>query len=282
MADNFLAMLEDGSVRRINLLQNIENSIRDSFMNYGPKFVGDKDEIEFDGNYKIDVDEILYVTMALPDTFADVAANAIGIPVLDIEQDKIKALFWYEGGSYYFQNFDARKMLRNRNVLFYSNQTFDKLSSDAFIVDNGVHAVYKEGKFYFQSYPNANRIFNLSGFYQAATNEDLTLFGQHDCVSISDPIWFLQSNSVIRKQITLLQKSALLDEADTKKIKRGAKKFNVVVELDGDDKIIFPKDRKACKEILFYLNENYYEGPITKKHYRTNSKRAVNNGPEGA
>ena len=275
MAANFFAMLDDGSLRRITLIQNIENSIRDSFMNYGPNVLAGKDEVEFDGNYKIDEDEILFVTIDLPADFADVAANPINIPVLDITQDKIKALLWYEGNTYYFQNFDARKMLRHKNVLFFSNQTFDKLSSDAFIVENGVSAIYKNRKFYFQSYSNANKIFSLTSFYQAATNEDLNLFGQHDCVSISDPNWFLQSNSVIRKQVTLLQKSAVLDDADTKKIRRGARKFNVVVELDVDGKIIFPKDRKACKDILFYLNENIYEGPITKKHFRTNSKRAM-------
>jgi hypothetical protein len=275
MADNFFAMLEDGSVRRIILLQNIENDIRSSFMNYGPNMLVGKDEVAFDGNYRIDEDEIMYVIMALPNDFNDVANNAINIPVLDIQTDKIKALFWFEGNTYYFQNFDNRKMLRHRNVLFYNNQTFDKLTSNAFIVDNGVSAIYEDGKFYFPTYPNANKIFSLADFYHAATNEDLTTFGAHNCVSISDPEWFLESNSVIRKQVTLLQKSALLDDADTKQIKKSAKKFKLVMELDGVGKIVFPRNRKACKEILFFLNENYYVGLITKKHYRTNSKRVV-------
>lgn len=275
MPDNFFAMLEDGSVRRISLLQLIENDIRDSFMNYGPNLLAGKEEVEFDGNYRIDEDEIMYVRMELPDDFNDVAGNAINIPILDILNDKIKALFWFEANVYYFQNFDNRKMLRHRNVLFYDSQTFNKLTSNAFIVDNGVSAIYQDGKFFFPAYPNANKIFSLSEFYHAATNEDLTIFGQHDCVSISDPEWFLASNSVIRKQVTLLQKSALLDDADTKQIKRSAKKFRLVMELDDEGKIVFPRDRKACKEILFFLNENYYVGVITKKHYRTNSKRIV-------
>jgi hypothetical protein len=116
----------------------------------------------------------------------------------------------------------------------------------------------------------------LTDFYEAATNQGLIDFGGHDNVSVSDPEWFLQSNTVIRKQVGLLQKSSLLDDADTKKIRRSARKFNVDVELDAAGKIVFPRDHKSCKEILFFLNENYYEGPITKTQYRTNSKRMVN------
>ena len=276
MPDNFFALLDDGSVRRITLLRSIENSIRDVFMNYGPGLLEGKEEVEFDGNYKVDEDEIMYVIMNLPDSFAEIANNPIGIPILDLENEPVKALFWFERNVYYFQNFDNRKMLRHRNVIFYNNQTFDKLTQDAFVVDNAVNAAYKRGKFLFLSYPNANKMFSLADFYKEATNEELTDFSEHDNVSISDPDWFLESNTVIRKQVTLLQKSKLLDGADTRKIKKSAKKFNVIVELDEDEKIVFPKDKKACKEILFFLNENYYEGIISKKHYRTNSKKVVN------
>lgn len=276
MADNFFAYLCDGSVRRIRLVQDIEHDIRNVFMTHGPDLAEEKEEIEFDGNYKIDEDEVLYVTMPLLDAFIDVQNNPIQIPVLDIEHDQIKALFWYEDEVYHFQNFDERRMLRHRNVLFFNNQTFDKLSSNAFIVENRVHAVYKDERFYFQSYANANKIFSLANYYEAATNQELIQFGDHENVSVSDPNWFLQSNTVIRKQVGLLQKSTLLDDADTKKIRRSARKFNVQLELDADGKIIFPKDHKHCKEILFFLNENYYEGPITKQQYRSNSKRMVN------
>lgn len=277
MADNFFAMLDDCSVRRIGLLQNIENSIRDSFMNYGPGIIEEKEEIEFNGNYKIDEDEVLYVKMELPAGFKDIPTNPIQIPELDIKKDRIKALIWYENGVYYFQNFDDRKMLRHRNVLFFNNQTFDKLTSDAFIVENKVNAVYKDDRYYFQSYSNANKIFSLSDYYEAATNQGLIIFGEHENVSISDPEWFLEVNTVIRKHVSLLQKSAVLDDADTKKIKKSAKKFNVEVELDVDGKIVFPRNHKSCKEILLFLNEHYYEGPITKRHFRTNSTRVITN-----
>ncbi|MGC4038663.1 MAG: DUF4868 domain-containing protein [Chitinophagaceae bacterium] len=168
----------------------------------------------------------------------------------------------------------SKKAGRRIYLLFWN--TFDRLTEDAFVVDNIVNAVYKNRKFYFISYPNANKIFSLASYYKEATNAELTLFGAHVNVSVKNMDWFLQNaNTVVRKHITLVQKSKILDGADTKKIKKSAKKFRIKIELNDDGKIIFPEDKKACKDILFYLNEQYYEGPITKKQYQTNSKRSL-------
>jgi hypothetical protein len=277
MPDNFFAMLDDGSIKRIALLQNIENSIRNVFLNYGPAMTVGKDEEEFDGNYKIEEDEVSFVTFPLPIEFNDVANNPIGIPILNLKQDRIKALFWYENNEYYFQNFDNRKMLQHKNVIYFDNQTFNRLTQDAFVIENAVNAVYISGRFYFISYSNANKIFNLFEFYEEATNDELTEFAGNENISISDSQWFLDnSNSVIRKHISLLKKSNVLDSVDTAKIKRGAKKFKLTMELDNEGKIIFPQNRRACKELLYYLNEQLYEGPITKRQFKTNSKKQIN------
>jgi hypothetical protein len=276
MPDNFFALLNDGSIRRIALLQGIEQDIRNVFVNFGPALYAGKDEVEFDGDWKIDDDEVAFVTIALPAEFDNVSNNPIGIPILNLQTDQIKALFWYENDEYFFQNFDNRKLLRHRNVLFVNNQTFNRLTQDAFVIDNIVNAVYRNGKFYFSSYPNANKIFSLLEFYQEATNEELTAFAGHANITISDQEWFLNnSNSVIRKHVTLLRKTGVLDNANTKKVKSGAKKFKIKIDLDDNGKIIFPKDRGHCKNILIYLNEQFYVGLITNRHYKTNSKKDV-------
>ena len=100
----------------------------------------------FDGNYKIDVDEVLYVIMDLPDELSDIANNTPGIARLNLDTDMERALLWYENQQYFFQNFESRKLLSHKNVIFYDNQTFDRLIQDAFIIDNVVNAVYKNGR----------------------------------------------------------------------------------------------------------------------------------------
>ena len=274
MDGNFFAVVNDGEVRKINLTQPIIPGIRDIFLEYGERLVNSEiEEIKFDGNYNIQEDEVLFVELTLPDNVKEVETNAIGIPDLDIDQEQIKSLFWYEDKSYYFQNFDNRRLLRNKNVLTFNKNTYSKLEENAFIVENMVNAVFKNEKFYFSSFINANKIFNLSAFYHEATNEEIKVFALNGKVVI-DETWFTtNTNSVIRKQITLLQKSKILDAADTSKIKKFAKKFNLGIDLDTGGKIIFPNDKKVCKDILTFLNEQFYLGLITGNKYKTSSKR---------
>jgi hypothetical protein len=274
MICNFFAILTDGSLRKINLLQKITPSIKNIFVDNGNYLLNDDtEEIKFDGNYVVQEDEVLYVNMALPNELTEAMQNSIEIPILDLNNDQIKTLFWHDAKTYYFQNFDNRKLLRNKSVIFYDKQTYNKLEENAFVIESVVNAIYKNGKFYFVSYANANKIFSLLDFYEAASDEKIEEFAKHKNV-IFDEVWLIaNTNTLIRKQITLLQKSKILDKANTKKIQSKAKKFNLAISVDAKGKIIFPNDKKEFKEILIFLNEQYYIGLISGNKYKTNSKR---------
>ena len=113
-----------------------------------------------------------------------------------------------------------------------------------------------------------------SDFFQEATDQVLTEFSAESNIII-DREWLLENaNKVIRKHITLIQNSAVLVSANTGKIQKSAKKFNLKIELE-DGRIKFPNNIKECREILYYINEHYYVGIITGKKYRTNSKKQV-------
>src|SRR5688572_17991933 len=132
MPDSFFAMITNGSIKKIALAPEVESSIRNVFLRNGTALVEDKHQIEFDGGYDIESDEVLYVSMDLPEELVDVSNNPIGVKVLNMDKDSIKALFWYENGIYYFQNFDHRKMLQHKFVLFINRQTFNQLKQNAF------------------------------------------------------------------------------------------------------------------------------------------------------
>lgn len=270
---NFFAILKDDSIRKIDLLQNITADIRNVFVNIGNSILNDDvEEILFDGNFNIENDEILFVNMELPANVIETSSNPIGLQELNLSVDDIKTLFWVENDVYYFQNFDKRKLLQNKNVIFWDNTTFAKLTNDALIVDNIVNAIYKNDKFYFKSYTNANKIFNLLAFFEEASNEIIDEFAENDSLTV-DANWLkINGNSIIKKQITLIQKSNVLSNANTKKIKSSANKFNLKIELV-DGKLVLPNDKKQCKDILSFLNEQYYVGLISGKKFRTNSKR---------
>ncbi|MEA1847630.1 hypothetical protein U9K52_01790 [Chryseobacterium sp. MHB01] len=272
---NFFAILKDDSVRKIDLLQSITENIKNVFLNNATSIMtSDTEEILFDGNFKIDGDEVLYVEMDLPENVLEANTNAIGLQVLDITTDDIKTLFWIEDDIYYFQNFDKRKLLQNKNVIFYSGTTYHKLKEDALIVENMVNAIYKDGKFYFKSYANANKIISLSDFFEEASNETIEEFADNAIFEL-DLDWLKEnSDTMIRKQITLIQKSQVIASASPRKIKASAKKFNLDIEME-NGKLKLPNDKKVCKNILSFLNEQYYFGLISGKKFITNSKRDV-------
>lgn len=272
---NFFAILTDNEVRKINLTQNIITEIRSLFVDNGEAILADVEAIEFTGNYKIAENEILFVNFELPQNVRQAVRNPIGVHELVLKTDDIRCLFWYDNDTYYFQNFDKRKLLRNKSILIYDRQTYNKLTNEGLIIDNVIHAVYRDDSFFFLSYANANKIFSLADFYKDATDEEIEEFSGSENVAM-DMAWFKENtNSAIRKQITLLRKSNILSGANTKHIRKSAKGYNITVELDKDGNICFPNDKKACKELLLFLNEQYWTGSITGMKYKTTSKRSI-------
>lgn len=273
---NFFAILKDDSVKKIDLLQTITESIRNVFVNASLYLINDDtEEILFDGNYAVQEEEVLYVVLELPENVINATTNPIGLGVLDINVDQIKTLFWFENGIYYFQNFDNRKLLQNKNIIFWDETSFNKFTENALIVENYINGLYKDNKFYFNNFVNANKIFNLSSFYQEATDKEITEFVKNDNISINLDWLLKNSNSLLRKQITLLEKSGILKNANTKKVKISANHFKLKIELTADGRLILPENKKDCKNVLAFLNEQYYFGVITKNKFMSNSKKIV-------
>ena len=65
-------------------------------------------------------------------------------------------------------------MLQRKMVLHYEyGNIFAKMNTSAFIVEDKIHAIYENGKLYFQSYTIANQIFSLIDFVTEATNTSI-------------------------------------------------------------------------------------------------------------
>ena len=105
-----------------------------------------------------------------------------------------------------------------------------------------------------------------------ASDVTIDQFALNDKLTV-DPNWLKENgNTIIKKQITLIQNSNVLLSVNTKKVKNSANKFNLKIELI-DGKLVLPNDKKQCKDILSFLNEQYFFGVITGKKFRTNSRR---------
>jgi len=278
--NTLFAVLKNDTVCKISLLQNIVPDIRKVFVDAGNVVYNDQTELVlFDGNYVVEEGQILYVEYVLPDSLKAAIANPIGLPQLNLNDNQVKCLVWVENPgkkdqTVYFQNFDKRRLLKNKTVLFADKNTYGAFKENAFVIEESVSAIHDNGKLLFVSYTNANKVYSLSDFYAAATNKDIEDFSKHKKISL-DVQWFQDNtNSVIRKQITLIRNSKILDGADLNKIKKDAANFDLVIDVT-KGKIVFPNDTKHCKDVLCYLNEQYYTGPISGTKFRANSKQKV-------
>lgn len=279
MNDFVFFILTDGSIRKVLLT---DEAVRDIVALWEPsytKFVSDEIiEVAFDGSYKPDKDEVLYVTMGLPDSFADIPDNTNNYNEVAIPGDSIKTICLYHDGNYYFQNFMNNYILKTSNIpLIWSGDTFKKFDEQkAFTIEETVNAIYHNGKLYFRSYASARQIFDLSAFYTEATNADIdNVFGNYVFAG-TDCEWMKEnSDSVMRKQIKSIEDSGILAglNVTTKKFKSWAKKAGIPEGVYNTGNLVFPKNKKECKVILSFLNDDIFEGHFTKSIYLSNSKR---------
>lgn len=279
MNDFLFFILDDGTIRKFLLMQDALQDIVALWTGEYSKFIGDDiTEVEFKGNYKPDKDEVLYVTMALPDEFSNIPNNTNAYNDVLIPVDEIKTVGLYHDNTFYFQNFMNRYILKTTNIpLVWDNNTYKKFNDEkAFTIEGTVNAIYHDGKFYFRSYASARQILDLSDFYTEATNTDIDNVLGNAVFTGTDCEWMKQNcDSVMRKQIKLIKDSEILAKlkVTTKTFQSWAKKAGIPENVYNTGHLVFPKSKKQCKVILSFLNDDMFEGHFTKSIYLSNSKR---------
>lgn len=279
MNDFVFFLLNDGSIRKVLLTNEVVQDIVELWERSYSQFISDEiSEVAFDGSYKPDKEEVLYVTMDLPECFADIPNNTNNYNEIVIPGDRIKTVCLYHDGNYFFQNFMNNYIVKASNIaLIWSNNTYKKLDEQkAFTIEETVNAIYHNGKLYFRSYASARQIFDLSEFYKEATNVDIdnvlgdAVFAGTDCE------WMKENcDSVMRKQIKSIEDSGILEGLDVTKrtFKSWAKKAGIPEDVYNTGHLVFRKNKKECKMILSFLNDDIFEGHFTKSIYLSNSKR---------
>jgi len=274
------AILKNGELRYIDLAEEIVESTKKLFVDAASELMNnDTESIQFDGRYVIrdDENEISFIELTLPETFNDIPNNQQGITTLDIGNDEIKSLVWYYDGALFFQMFTSGNLLESKYVVKFLQEehTFNRLTEKAFIINNKIQAIHKDGKLYFKSFPSASKIFDLSAYMVEATTVEVNDFGNKDNVDI-DVNWLsAHANNKTRRLIKMISTSGTLDTfmgMDARKRGKIAKSVNVDINIR-DGKLVLPSSVSKVNKILEFLNEDVYKGLITEIIFRTNSKR---------
>ena len=279
MNDFVFFLLSDGSIKKVLLTDETVQDIVELWERSYSKFINEEiEEVAFNGSYKPDQGEVLYVTMDLPPCFADIPDNTNNYNEIDIPGDSIKTVCLYHKGNYYFQNFMNNYIVKPSNIpLIWSNNTYKKIDEKkAFTIEETVNAIYHDGKLYFHSYASARQIFDLSTFYTEATNADIdNVFGA-DVFSGTDCEWMKEnSDSVMMRQIKSIEDSGILAKlkVTTRTFKSWAKKAGIPESVYNTGSLVLHRNKKECKMVLSFLNDDIFEGHFTKSIYLSNSKK---------
>ncbi len=67
----------------------------------------------------------------------------------------------------------------------------------------------------------------------------------------------------------------MLDNFITEQIVGTAQAFNVQVQTTQDGKIVLPTNPTQLRRLLRFLDEDYYESPLSQTRFLSNSKRVA-------
>ena len=100
----------------------------------------------------------------------------------------------------------------------------------------------------------ANQILNLNKYYRQATDEDMITFCQNSCFCVNDSdSLVIANNNCTRKKIAYILDMKVLETNSIDFIIQDAKELGLQFQTNGKNKIVFPEDLKAQKELLPYL-----------------------------
>jgi hypothetical protein len=284
---NLFALVKEHNqtvIKRIPLSQDIQEAISNFYSGGLNDLIVDKELITFNGNFKPDRDQLFYIDNYPFDAeIVNSNNNPLAYDILNVEnfEGNIFAVYTnlvLNGTSYYlFQHFDTRKIISNRGISLYFNQdTYTKIDKRGISISGNLTAVFTNNQLFFNSYFNTKKIFNLSDYYQEATATDINAFKANALFSIENNDDFdLHLNSTNRKKIKSIQLSGVLNGINVQNIIASAAEFGINLTSDDNDRLNIPNDKNAIKDLLRFLDEDYFITPITSTRCMTNSKITI-------
>ena len=269
---------------RFPLSADLRDEVSAIFENQGNAFFDGVDTIvPFDGRYIPEEGELLLIN-----DFADVdgLSNAVDNP-LAVDQydpefhslDSVKALFmgrvFENNPQILVQLFERRRLIaRSGLAMFFAGNQFQKMTDSGLSLDTILLAVIEGDTLKFQSFHFARRVFELSEYFKEATNEEVANFAEHEKLAVGDVASFLESaGPQVRKKISLISQSAVLENFTVQEIVSVATTFQFAINLSEDGRIQVPTNRTELRRLLRFLDEDYYESPLSRTHFISNSKR---------
>lgn len=273
-------------ILRFPLTQDLSSEVDHAFSEQLQAFLNGIEEfVAFDGRYRPEEGELLVIEEFVDvDGLAGAVANPMGVDQFDPQLhslEMVKALFSGHNQDgvdrILIQLFERRRLFANKGLaMFFSANTFQRLNEAGLTLDTRLLAVLEGKRLIFQSFHFLGRVFEVSEYFNEATAEEVTTFASHPALVVQDAASFADgASSLVRKKIALILQSGVLDKFSPPQLVAAALNFKVVIKTAPDGRILLPQSGVELRRFLRFLDEDYYESPLTQTHFVTNSKRVA-------
>ncbi|MGP3235994.1 Kiwa anti-phage protein KwaB-like domain-containing protein [Serratia ureilytica] len=269
------------------VVENLFRTQRSEFINE------DIEEIEFCASYNVQDGEIFSIN-PFDDEIGII--NAIerpdAVPVWDPDDVSVhyfKALFTGEPASngnptqVWLQCFDRRQIINNEKSFFQvvtqPGNRFSVSTRPGFSLSDRLTAILVGDKLLFKSFFMLRRFFNMEEYFNEATREDLANFIGNDIFHVDNAEDFMTfADSAIKKKVSLIISSGILNDQPIENLIECAQKIGYqlgITNVNGDNKITMPNSKREVKQLLYFLDQGYFNSIITNELMLTNSKRPI-------
>jgi len=283
--------LNNPIIKKLKLDQNAQENLTTSFSEGKQDMLDSEIErVEFTGSYKTEPGEINYIeNYDIPGNIIKAVKNPTSIDHLEINNEnilKIKGIFAGEINDnnqiIAFVNFNKGNYITEKGFNFFNDgETFKIISGLGINITAGLDLLYIDNKLFFWKYWDARQVLDLTKYYREATDEELEDFVKIPVLTVDDTDKFKANGDYwVRRKVSLLIDSKVFDEGEPSIIAEKAAQYDVdvkVTEENEREQIKLPDEKKDLKEVLRFLDEDYYSGPITDTRYLSNSKKKVKN-----
>lgn len=273
-------------LQKIPLVQSVQGSLTTLFTEQLGAFLSVKTELKaFEPTYTPKGNELFEVKeFELPGFLGSALTVSQSIENLanafTPQAPIIKAVVAVDVGNqaFYFQGFRPSHILERRRTLLLTKNRFHELSEPGVQIDNKLAAVYRDGNLYFKSFHTAKQFLPIGDIFREATQEDVLVALGNELFLVDNPSEVVEQLSPrAMKKFSIIIDSKILEHENStpRKIKNLAKKFDGLdIEIrkpNGQDKIVFPTDKRQQEYLLRFLSEEFYVSEITKQPRATNS-----------
>ena len=274
---------QEPELKRVLIDDALIDEIREIFRTQEADFHFGCEEIQFSGTWRADDDEIMTLPLpasaqALSDAMQDMSESSLEtVDARNIAEEAVRgiAVVPQIGKVLAQKYYDSQTLLPGRFLIPSADGvSFRRTDNPALTFDRNLVCIIEDGLLKFKSLTALGRLIDTTEIFREATAEEIGAFAQHRLIDAIDFTRFESSlNQVTRKLIYVIQTEEILDGCTIESIELAASQTDFALKVE-NGRIRLPTSSTEIKDLLKFLNDDYYQGAVSQRNFVSNSKRS--------